>query len=97
MPETKTFKNEPSGFANGQPIIGWRMSTGDVFSSHEWDMEVTFTRKALNLIPGSTYYHVSRYGRSVVTVIAVHEGSVWYEDTDGDYYIDSAINFEVLD
>lgn len=45
MPETKTFKNEPSGFANGQPIIGWRMSTGDVFSSHEWDMEVTFTRK----------------------------------------------------
>lgn len=79
MTEKKTFKNEPPGFVNDQRIRGWNMSTGEVFMTDEWDMEVTFTKKAVKPEVGGTCKLAKSniFDSVVFQIIAVNDDLVW--------------------
>jgi len=93
---THDWNNTPSGAQKYE--IYTEGSGSQEFPLSEWEIEVIFTKKPPTLVPGKAYYYDNHYlGQDVVIVIAVHEDSVWYEDSDGDYYIGNITDFSVLD
>jgi hypothetical protein len=79
MTETKTFKNTGLGTISLSPDTTNRwLVAGEQFSFDEWDMEVTFTKKAKPFRAGDAV--ISELDpNDPGTVLAVHGDYVWVQ------------------
>lgn len=87
MTEKKTFKNvEVVPYAADQWYVReLNGRTHGYFASHEWDMEITFTKKSEPIHVGDMVNHdEGSYGPYKVLGIDEAREEIWLKDCDGD-------------